>query len=745
MDRFRPDLKIIRQVQRGEVSFIVKDPVALKYYRFGQLEVSLFRYLDGTRTHPELAAVLSAEKGIALDAPMVASFVDELKKKELIERSEAEKSLLLLERLRKQRKLKAETGSEGRDTLYMRFPFFDPDDLYNRIIKHIWFLWSREFLIFCLILFSLAATIIISNWATVGAGLANLYSFENKGLKDIVMFIVVLFTVIVFHENGHGLTCKRYGGEVHEIGFMLIFFMPAFYANVTDTWTFESKGAKLAVTFAGAFVELIICSIATFVWYFSTPGYFTHDLAFTFMIVAGLSSILINMNPLIRLDGYFALVDYLEIPKLGEDSSKYLSLLARKYIFRAAVELPNYDRRLKLIFITYGVLSFLYKIFILTVTLLFFNRHIGRLFPEMGVFIFPLLAYRLLRKKLRAFWKAVQFVYLDKKELLMKRKWLATTNGALTAALALFLFLPLPWSHQATFVVEPSEQVRVRALQEGFIGNVLVREGDQVRRGNLLAVMRDLDLEHKRSSIASRISVVDRNMWTERAIGNTAKAIESQQQSSRLNEELEQTEFHLSNLSITSPIDGVVITPKVENRTGMMLKKGDELCRIAATGTQRARLAVDDWDLQDVSLGSFAVLRLNATPEADLKGKVISLAPASQLHQRLSSVASDERLNEDQNRYAKLGDFDGAAHSSANSANNGSNSGHGQSKMTIDQARSPFETPLTSFDVLIALEGNTERLMPGMSGDVKIYGPSRPLASVVWRGVRDWFRAKVWW
>src|SRR5438093_149458 len=396
MDKFRPDLKIIRQVQRGEVSFIVKDPVALKYYRFGTLEVTLFKYLDGTRDQAQIAESLSAAVGLTLTGSMVASFVEELKKKDLIERSGAEKSLLLLERLRKQRKLKAETGAEGKDTLYMRFPFYDPDNLYNKIIKHISFLWSRKFFFVYLILFSLAATIIISNWDTVRTGLANLYSFQDKGFRDVVMFVGVLFTIIVLHENGHGLTCKRYGGEVHEIGFMLIYFMPAFYANVTDTWTFESKAAKLWVTFAGAFVELIICSIASFVWYFSTPGYFTHDLAFTFMITAGLSSILINMNPLIRLDGYFALVDYLEIPKLGDDSTKYLGLLVRKYVFRTSVEIPKYDRRLKLIFFTYGVLSFCYRILILTLTLLFFNRQIC--WPSCAISIWSRSATRFVHR-----------------------------------------------------------------------------------------------------------------------------------------------------------------------------------------------------------------------------------------------------------------------------------------------------------------------------------------------------------
>src|SRR3989454_5432738 len=255
MDKFRPDLRVIRQVQRGEVSFIVKDPVALKYYRFGTLEVSLFKYLDGTRDHAQIAESLSAAAGLTLTGSMVASFVEELKKKDLIERSGTEKSLLLLERLRKQRKLKAETGADGRDTLYMRFPFYDPDNLYNKIIKHISFLWSRKFFVVYLILFSLAATIIISNWDTVRTGLANLYSFQDKGFRDVAMFVGVLFTIIVLHENGHGLTCKRYGGEVYAIGFMLVFFMSGLFSHGNRNLDLLSKGRQtLGTVRRGVFV-----------------------------------------------------------------------------------------------------------------------------------------------------------------------------------------------------------------------------------------------------------------------------------------------------------------------------------------------------------------------------------------------------------------------------------------------------------------------------------------------------------
>ena len=654
-----------------------------------------------------------------------------------------EKSLLLLERLRKERKLKADTGANGHDVLYMRFPFFDPDELYNWLIKRIGFIWTREFLIFCLILFSLAATIIISNWGAVSTGLAHLYSFQDKGLSDILMFIGALFVVIVFHENGHGLTCKRYGGEVHELGFMLIFFLPAFYANVTDAWTFQSKAAKLWVTFAGAFVELIICSLATFVWYFSTPGYFTHELAFTFMLIAGLSSIVINMNPLIKLDGYFALVDYLEVPNLSDDSGKFVTALVRRYILRGSVEIPRHTPRLRRILFIYGVLSFCYKIFIITLTLLFFNRQIGRLFPEMGVFIFPLVAYRLLKKKLKPLWNGVHHLFVDKREVLMKPKSMAVWVVAMAVLLGLFILLPLPYSHRATFVIEPAERIPVRAATEGFIGAVFVKEGDNVRRGALLAAMRNADLEQNRDSLRSQISLLDRNIRVQSAEDATAQSLESQRRRAQLSEQLAETETRLAQLSITAPADGVVVSRRIEEKVGVMLSQGDEFCEIASTGESQARVRVDDWDLRDVEVGARASLWLNAAPDREVAGHVRALAAASELHQRLAPTSKEESAHE------KTGVASGLPNQKTNNGTvarpSGKQSNREKEEAAADEATSPFEAPLTRFDVLIDVDNKVADLKPGMSGEAKIYGPKRPLAVTVWRGVRDWFRSKIWW
>jgi len=729
MDKFRSDLKIIHQVQGGEETYIVKDPVALKYYRFGKLEVTLFKYLDGTRDHAEVARLVTAEVGTALARAHVTSFIETIKGLNFIERSASEKSLMMLERLREERKLKARVGAEGHDVLYQRFPLFDPDRFYNRIIKHIRFLWSRGFFIFCLALFSLSATIIISNWETVTAGLARLRSFESG--SDVAIFLSVLFVVIIFHENGHGLTCKRYGGEVHEVGFMLIYFMPAFYANVSDAWTFQSKAAKLWVTFAGAFVELIICSIASFIWYFSAPGYLTHDIAFTFMLVAGLSSILVNMNPLIKLDGYFALIDYLEVSNLSDDASKYLSALVRKYIFRAQVKVPAHKPRLKRILFIYGVLAFCYRVFILTYVLLLFNRLILGWFPEAGIFIFPLVAYRLLRKKLRSFWNGVHHLYVDKKETLMKPKSLAAMGAAIALVLALFLFLPVPYWHRASFVVDPAERVPVRASDAGFITRVLVKEGDSVRQGDLLAVGHDVELEQKSESLRSQIAVLDRRILSEGAQERAAESLESQRRRQQLGEELAETERRLARLGLKAPAGGVVITPRLEDRIGAMLKPGEQFCEIARTGAPRVRVSVDDWDMGDVEVGARALLRFNADSSHEVSGHVTALASASEIHKRLSP--------------ANQGGLMVVSASEVNPAGAKRKlSAREQAEAAADEATSPFDAPLTRFDATIAIDGETS-LKPGMSGEVKIYGRNRSVGVMLWQGVRDWFRSEIWW
>src|SRR5262249_44493294 len=188
--------------------------------------------------------------------------------------------------------------------------------------------------------------------------------------------------------------------------------------------------------------------------------------------------------------------------------------------------------------------------------------------------------------------------------------------------------LPLPYWRHTSFVIEPAERVPVRASEAGFITNVLVKEGDAVRRGALLAVGRDADLEQMRDALRSQIGVLDRRILIASAQEQAAETLETQRRRQQLGDDLAKTEARLRRLDLTAPADGVVVTPRLEDRVGAMLKPGERFCEIASTGALRARVTVDDWDLGDVAIGARASLRFNAATDQELGGHIASIAPA---------------------------------------------------------------------------------------------------------------------
>ena len=142
--------------------------------------------------------------------------------------------------------------------------------------------------------------------------LSDFYHLEI-GVTAFAVFWLSGTAIIVIHELGHGLTCKYFGGKVHEIGAMLFYFQLAFFCNVNDAWTFPERRARLWVTAAGAWIQLVVASIAAMVWWAATPGSLLAYAAFAGVFTGGIATVLMNANPLIPLDGYYALSDYLEV------------------------------------------------------------------------------------------------------------------------------------------------------------------------------------------------------------------------------------------------------------------------------------------------------------------------------------------------------------------------------------------------------------------------------------------------
>src|SRR3954452_5641274 len=356
--KLREDLVLVEQTYRGEQSFIVKDPESRKYFRFRPVEIQVMQALDGQHT-PAAAADLLRANGVPVSAAAVEKFAAKLTGMGLCQRTLAEQSVLLMERLRAERRRRLSPRVFQGDLLRIRWSVGDPDELLNRWLPRLRFCFSRTFLGLSVALFLVYFLIVGIRWSEFSSALSDLYTLR-VGLGDLVVLWVTGTVIIAIHELGHGFTCKYFGGEVHEIGAMLIYFEPAFFCNVNDAWTFPELRARLWVTAAGSWAQMVVASVAAVVWWAAAPDTLLSTIALSAVLMGGITSVLMNLNPLVPLDGYYALSDWLEAPNVRQRAMAHLKWTVQTRVLRQDLPMPAADEREQRIFVIYGILAAVY-------------------------------------------------------------------------------------------------------------------------------------------------------------------------------------------------------------------------------------------------------------------------------------------------------------------------------------------------------------------------------------------------
>lgn len=340
MNALRADLAFIEQVYRGERCYVVKDQTAQKYFRFGTTEVRVMRAFDGQRTGREIVALL-AQEGIRLSVEAIDSFARALGNAGLLERTLRERSVLQLERLRAERRKRRRRRLFRGDLWRMRWSFGDPDALLGRLLPRVRWMFTPGFIALSVLLFATYGFVMADRGDEYAAALRATYSLSAIDVGSVVVLCLTGFIVAVIHELGHGLTCKHFGGEVHELGLMLIYLQPGFYCDVSDAWSFPEKRARLWVTAAGSWIQLVVASLAAIVWFVVAPDTLVAEVCAAAMLIGGVMTVVTNMNPLLPLDGYYMLADWLEIPNLRQRVWAGLVWRARAWTTRAWSRRPR--------------------------------------------------------------------------------------------------------------------------------------------------------------------------------------------------------------------------------------------------------------------------------------------------------------------------------------------------------------------------------------------------------------------
>src|ERR1700723_1307483 len=479
--KLREDLRISEQTVAGETSYVVKNFETNSYNRYGSTEFELLQLCDGERTYTEIAEEMTNRHPESPVSETEAQEFIESIEPAMWERSVGEKNLAVLERIRDERKSRVDQSS----VLYISFKAWDPNKTLAKIDPYLSWMFTWGFVYFSLVIFVAAGYLLAGDWTRVQQDTSELYNFANKSAYDIWIFWILLLVLGAIHEFGHGLTCKHFGGDVHQMGFLLIYFTPAFYTDTTDILLFKRGSQRQWVIFAGIWIELVICGLSGVLWYFTRVGSVLNDVAYKMMLLSGIQGALLNLNPLIKADGYYALSQFLNIDNLREESFAFLRAWAEKYLLRHDIDLPPTSKRQRRVFFLFGLCAILYSNTLLILVIVFVkNVLVSKLGDTWGYLATVVVIYFFARKGIQQALPTVRAWLRQKKEDYMAWKITrAQQAGALGLAL-LLLIPPVSSSVSTGLVLEPGASARIRAEVSGQVQTIYVKSGDAVKAGH---------------------------------------------------------------------------------------------------------------------------------------------------------------------------------------------------------------------------------------------------------------------
>ncbi len=681
-------------IEQGIRVVLAKMPGSDVYLRFTPEHWQLLQLFNGERSYKEIADLILIQTNIAFTEEDVREFAAGLEGQgDLLYKTPLEKNITL------RQKTSAERKKRGRFyvadiTDFALYVWPHADNYLTTLKPYLEFVYTTWFTLLTIFMFGVMAWMWTDKFGEIWSDSFAFYNFTAKSSWDLVEFWFLFGAMAFFHETAHGLTCKHFGARVESMQFMLMFFAPTFMCDCTQVWIVGDRKARISTTIAGIWVDLMLCVVATIIWWGTATGMFIHDFAYKVIMVTGIGVTILNLNPLIKLDGYYLLAELIDETDLKEKSTAFVSSWTRKHIFRLPVEVEYVPRSRRPWYVVYCVLSGAYSYLLIAVVVVFAYHILRAYTPEWAWLPTLWLGYRFFKSRIVMLERFMKTVYLDKKERIIA--WFTPARAALlgVAVLAL-LFTPLwPDFVDGRFAVEPVRRALIHTEVPGTVAGIFADEGQPVAAGGALLRLRNLELESAAAQAGADMhNASARATQASMSYTNFGPAEHERQQSTERHRSFTE---EIKHLEVTSPIKGIVTTPRLHDLLGAYLKPGTNVAEVADLSTMTARIYVPEFSMRDVHPG--APVRLHAASQfTGWSGILASLAPAS------SSI--ENGLIE---------------------------------KAQLEGIRVP------KFYIGNVELQNQGDLREGMSGDAKILVGRRSVAEFAWRFARDLVGRRMW-
>jgi putative peptide zinc metalloprotease protein len=615
--RLRSHAQLHRHQYRGQTWYVLQDRSNERFHRFSPAAYTFIGLMDGQRTVQDIWELASTKLGD--DAPTQPEVVQLLSQLHAADVLQCDIPPDIAELLHRHERTQQKKWQRRLMSIFAwQFPLFDPERLLQTFVSLVrpFFGWGGALLWLCIVI--PAVLIGAAHWSDLTANL-----IDRMTTPQNLVLLWFLFPIIkALHEFGHAFAVKVFGGEVHEMGMMLLVFSPVPYVDASASSAFPSKWQRVVVGSAGMIVELVIASVAMFVWVSAEPGT-VRTLAYNTIMIAGISTVMFNANPLLRFDGYYILADLIEIPNLRQRANLYLGYLCERYLFdREEAQVPHATPGERAWFVGYSISSFIYRIFVVVAILLFLT---DKLFV-LGMFFAMLTAFTWFVLPLG---KGLSYLFTSPRIRRVRGRALAVSTGAIAIIIVALCFTPVPFRTRAEGVVWIPDEAIVRAGADGFVGQVVGIPGSKVSRGEVLVVCHDSVLTTQVTVLEAQLREIEARI-REQIPENIAKAKMLEEEKHYIEEKLARSREQVQDLVITAKVDGTLVLPRAEDLPGRFVHRGDVLAHVVDLNTLTVRTIVDQSDIDLIRHSTKAVqVRLAERLASPIDAGVTRLVPAA--------------------------------------------------------------------------------------------------------------------
>jgi len=693
--KFNPELVVRAETDDNGLPVkvvFVPDKGAMYYVEESQW--NLFQLFDGERNFADVAQAYLEHTGVAISERDVRDFALASVDTGLWYESAQERNITLSQKLKDERQKRIKQKGKFADLSHIIFQGWDPDRFLTWVNRRFGFIYTPWFTVLTLCLFAFMTWIWVDRWTEIGRDTLLYYTFTEKTAGDLLEFWLLFLFMAFFHESAHGLTSKHYGASVHNMGFQLIYLAPAFAIEITELWARVGRRERLIAIIAGVWTEMIFCGMATIVWWASSPGTGVHEWAYKLMMITGIIVLIVNLNPLMKLDGYYALAEIVGVSELKERSTAFLSGWVKRNVFRLPVVYDYVPPRRRILFVPYALLSGAYSYLLLFAVSRFTFNVFHRFTPEWAFLPAGLVAWKIFKSRILRLASFMKTVYLHNLE---KLKLVTSPAARIAAAVVATVLLCLPIFRKtadAVFVLEPERRASLRATAPGFVEKVFVDENSPVTAGSPLVLLRNSEVESEAAHANSDLVVAEAHRVRAQLQFTAMGKSQSEWQRARTVKAAAQQQVR--ELAVSSPIAGVVATPRVRDLEGTYIAAGTLIADIDDMNTLRARLYLPENEVREMHAGSPVSLFLHANWKvAHGRVGVVAAAP-SPLPGGLVETNKYKGLN---------------------------------------------PPAYYVVDVTVVNPGN---LRPGMSGEAKVFLRRQSLVGKAWETTRDAVARRLW-